>query len=112
MFNLDQSDSYQWTVKWDVPVSDGKFETASFQAYFKRLTHERISEIKKLGISGEITDLEIANDVLVGWSGVKSGEDELPFNDENKKNVLNYAMVPSAIVEALFDSFRNGKRKN
>ena len=112
MFNIDQSNSYPWTVKWDVPVGDGKFDVASFQAQFKRLGHDRISEIKKLGIAGEISDIDIANEVLVGWNGVKDGESEMPFTDENKKLVLGFAMVPSAIVEALFDSFRNGKRKN
>jgi hypothetical protein len=124
-FVLKQSDTYSWPVSFDVPADGGRFVKQTFDAEFKRPTQSRIVEIQEAVLKrlravqndentdGLITDLEIAEEILVGWSGIDDGEGgAVPYSQKAKEQVLNVPAVSASIVEAFFDSLKGAKRKN
>lgn len=124
-FVLKQSDTYSWPVSFDVPADGGRFIKQTFDAEFKRPTQARIVEIQEAVMKrlraiqndedtdGLITDLEIADEILVGWSGIDDGEGaEVRYSEKAKEQVLNVPAVSASIVEAFFDSLKGAKRKN
>jgi hypothetical protein len=123
-FVLKQSDTYTWPVSFEIPVNGGRFVKQTFDAEFKRPTQTRIVEIQESVMArlraiqndedtaGMITDLEIAGEILVGWSGIEDGKDEVPYSEKAKEQVLDMPAVSASIVEAFFDSLKGAKRKN
>ena len=112
-FVLKQSDSYTWPVAFDLPIDGGRHQRQSFDGEFQRLSQSRIREIATQIESGEITDAELAAEVLVGWSGVTddSGKD-VPFSQSALSQLLDVPMLASSIVAAYFGSLQGAKRKN
>mgnify|MGYP001065153565 FL=1 len=123
-FVLKQSDSYRWPVSFKLPTDGGKREKQSFEAEFKRLPQSRIMEIQtqaqrliKAAEDGEqiegISDLSVADEVLVGWSGIvdEDGE-EVPFSKANKAALLEVPMLAASLIQSYFESLVEEKRKN
>lgn len=124
-FVLKQSTSYSWPVSFKLPIDGGKFEKQTFDAEFKRLPQSRINEIqievqarikateRNESITDAISDQSIAEELLVGWSGVVDDDgDEVPFSEVNKQLLLAIATVASAVILAYFDSLTGVKTKN
>ena len=124
-FVLKQSNSYTWPVSVKLPADGGKFEKQTFDAQFKRLPQGRINEIqvdvqtrikaseRNETLEGSISDQSIADELLVGWSGVVDGDgDEILFSEELKEQLLDISTVASAIIVAYFDSLTGSKAKN
>ena len=124
-FVLKQSDTYSWPDTFDVPVDGGRHEKQTFDAELKRLPQSRIIEIqdavqKRLTAiqrdeetDGLITDQEIADEILVGWSGVLDDKgEEVPFSEKAKTQIMDVPTVTAAIVTAYFSSLQGAKRKN
>jgi len=123
-FVLKQSDSYRWPVSFKLPTDGGKREKQTFEAEFKRLPQSRIMEIQtqaqrliKAAEDGEqiegISDLSVADEVLVGWSGIvdEDGE-EVPFSKANKAALLEVPMLAASLIQSYFESLVEEKRKN
>jgi hypothetical protein len=108
-----QSPTYRWPVVVEFPVDGGKFDKETFDAEFKRLPQDRLREIGEQVDNGTLSDLELLDQVLAGWSGIfdESGE-EVPFTETNRKRILNVGLVAASIVAAWFESLAKGKRKN
>ena len=108
-----------------LPADGGKREKASFDAVFKRLPQSRINEIQQLvqqrvkaaergeELDNGVTDQSIADEILVGWSGVLDADgDEVPYSEAMKAQLLDVPMLAGALVEAYFASLVELKRKN
>jgi len=108
-----------------MPADGGKREKQTFTAIFKRLAQSRINEIQqevqrriKLGEAGEdvqgsISDVSLADEILVGWDDVNDGDGEaVPYSKTTKVQMLEVPMLASAIIEAYFESLVEQKRKN
>ena len=124
-FVLKQSDSYTWPVSIKLPANGGKRERQTFDAEFKRLAQSRINEIQaevqrrvkaaEAGedVQGSISDVSLADEILVGWEDVNDGDGEaVPFSKAAKAQLLEVPMLASAIIEAYFESLVEQKRKN
>jgi hypothetical protein len=112
-FVLKQTDSFSWPVSFDLPVDGGRHQRETFDGQFKRLPQSRIVAIGKEIEAGEITDIELAREVLVGWSGVTDdAAKEIPFSQMALEQLLDVPMLATAIVTAYFESLKGGKRKN
>lgn len=112
-FVLKQSDSYSWPVTFDVPVDGGRHERQTFDGEFKRLPQSRIREIGQQIESGDVTDAQIAGEVLVGWSGVMDDQGkEVPFSQKALEQMLDLPMLATSVVMAYFNSLQGAKRKN
>lgn len=113
MFVIGKSDSYSWPVTVEFPVDNGKMETQSFTARLKRLPQTKLEEIELAMVNEKMSDREVAKEVLVGWEDVvDANSKEIPFSDTAKDQLLDHALVAGAIVRALHESLRGGKRKN
>jgi hypothetical protein len=112
-FVLKQSDTYAWPVSFDLPVDGGRHQRETFDGQFKRLPQSRILAIGKEIEAGEITDIELAREVLVGWAGVTDdAAKEIPFSQKALEQLLDVPMLATAIVTAYFESLKGAKRKN
>ena len=124
-FVLKQSDSYTWPVSIKLPANGGKRERQTFDAELKRLPQSRINEIQLLAnnrvkalergddVGDGISDLSIADEILVGWDGIVDGDGEpVPFSKGSKAQLLDVPFMAGAIIEAFFDSLVEQKRKN
>ena len=124
-FVLKQSSSYKWPVSFKLPVDGGKFEKQTFDAEFKRLPQARINEIqtdvqtrikaaeRNELVDTSITDISIANELIIGWEGVVDGDgDAVTFSETVKQQLLDIPTVASAIIVAYFDSLAGVKTKN
>ena len=124
-FVLSQSQSYSWPVVLRLPADGGKREKSTFDAVFKRLPQSRINEIQQLvqqrlkaaehneDLDNGVTDQSIADELLVGWTGVVDADgDEVPFTEAAKAQLLDVPMVAGALIGAYFESLVEQKRKN
>lgn len=126
-FVLKQRDSYTWPVTVEVPIDGGRFKRETFDAEFARLPQSRIHEIQLAAARVKstlergdeelydtlITDQDIANEVLIGWSGVQDDKGkEVPFSESAKTELLEVPCVADAIVRAFNDSVSKAKSKN
>ena len=124
-FVLKQSSSYVWPVTVKLPISGGKFEKQTFDAEFKRLPQARINKIqievqariksseRNEATDDSISDQSIAEELLIGWSGVLDEDgDEVPFTESMKQQLLDIPTMATAIVVAYFDSLTGTKTKN
>ena len=123
-FVLKSSSSYKWPVDFSQPSDGGIREKQSFEAEFKRLPQSRINEIKVLAQrrakaeeAGEesddsISDISLADEILVGWDGITDGDNEVPFTKAAKRQLLEIPMLAAALVESYFESLIEEKRKN
>ena len=112
-FKLDQSGTYKWPVTVEVPVDDGRHDKQKFDGEFKRITQSRIREMGQLIETGDLTDVDLVKEVLVGWDGIEDDQgNELKFSQAKLKQLLEVPMVATAIGTAFFDSIAGAKRKN
>jgi hypothetical protein len=107
------SPTYKWPVLVEPPEGGGKYGKETFDAEFRRLPQDQLREIGDRIEAGTITDLELLDKVLLGWSGIfDEAGDEVPYSETNAGEILNVALVASAIVAAWLESLAKGKRKN
>jgi hypothetical protein len=117
-FVLKQSDSYTWPITFDVPVDGGRHERQTFDGEFKRMPQSKIgpmvAELQRLEDLGDLERItEIAQDVLVGWSGINDDNGkEIPFSQAALQQLLEVPFLAVAILKAYIDSIKGAKRKN
>ena len=112
-FVLSQSESYVWPVAVEFPVNGGRFDKQTFDVEFKRLPQSRIREVWDAIQAGEMTDNDLCDEVITGWSGVQDAKGgEVPFSEKAKADLLNVPLVASSVVTAWLDSLAKAKRKN
>jgi hypothetical protein len=118
---LKDSDSYTWPIVYRQPVSGGRREKQEFEAEFKRLPQSRITQIQELAqrridndpAATDISDVSIADEVLVGWDGIVDGDGEvIPYSKGTKAQLLELPMMAGCLIEAYFTSLVEEKRKN
>ena len=118
---LKDSDSYTWPIVYRQPVSGGRREKQEFEAEFKRLPQSRINQIQELAQkvidkdsdAPEISDVGIADEVLVGWDGIVDSDGEvIPYSKGSKAQLLELPMMAGTLIEAYFASLVEEKRKN
>jgi hypothetical protein len=127
-FILDQSESYSWPVTVKVPQDGGRFRSFTFEAEFKRVSQERREQLGRQlmrqkrtiedGMMEDdfLTPRQIADELLVGWSGIMDTEGadaaQVPFGETVKAQLLNIGDVADAILAAWNDSIPGAKAKN
>lgn len=112
-FVLKQSDTYSWPVTFEVPTDGGRHERQTFDGEFKRLPQSRVRELGKLIEANEVTDVEVASEVLVGWAGITddNGKD-VPFSQKALEQLMEVPLLATQVVAAYFQSLSGAKRKN
>jgi len=112
MFKLGKSQDYKWPVEVKLPTDGGGWTKETFDAQLRRLPQSRLDELRSKGEASEVSDSEICREIVVGWSGVTDGEDQVPFSPENLSRLLDIPGVAHAIVMAWIESLSGSRRKN
>jgi hypothetical protein len=112
MFVIKQTDSYVWPVTVKLPKDGGRFDAQTFDAVFKRIPQTKISEIQGRVAEGLAVDNDLAREVLIDWKGVTDGENEVPFSEGLRDQLLDIPGVGTAIVLAFVESLSGARRKN
>ena len=124
MFILKKEATFTQPIKFFKPSDGGVQKEESLEAIFKILPQSRINEIREQadkkqkeldqGITdGEkISDVLIADEILVGWEGITDGEKEIPYSKSTKKLILEFPMLANTLVEIYFAELTKQKRKN
>lgn len=92
----------------------GKRQTHTFDAIFRRLSRAEFQDVLARAQAGELSDIDIANDVLIGWKGIQDeGGDDLPYSEAARDEVLNVWPVLPAVVAAFIEAHSaKGRAKN
>lgn len=112
MFKIIQNPTYSWPVTVEFPADGGRVEKATFDIELRRLTQSRLNEIRDAIENGTTSDVELAREVVVGWSGITDENGEVPYSDAARDRLLDIPLVAGAIVMAMFTSIAGAKRKN
>ena len=99
MFEIDKGDSYEWTVTLGEP-SNRTNKAETFTGRFRRLSQPRIDEINEAirqrmiaatagePVEGMIDDMQLADEILTGWSGITSNGQPVEFNEGLKQELI------------------------
>ena len=124
MFILKKEATFTHSIVFYTPGDGGTQKEATFDAVFKIIPQSRINEIglqaqqkkKELDngiIDGtDISDLLIADEILVGWDGITDGNNPVPFTKATKKQVLDIAGLANLLVTKYFEEVSKQKVKN
>ncbi len=124
MFILKKEATFTHPIVFYTPSDGGTQKEETFDAVFKIIPQSRINEIglqaqqkkKELDngiIDGtDISDLLIADEILVGWDGITDGNDPVPFTKATKKQVLDIAGLANLLVTKYFEEVSKQKVKN
>lgn len=112
MFILSQSNTYTWPITVEFPVSGGKFEKQTFDAEFRRMSQSEIEDYFKRINDGEIVDRDFAKAILVGWKGITSDGQEVPFSESSRDMLFDIPLVVSALIKSFVSSVTGAKAKN
>jgi len=95
MFKLAEVKQVEWPVTVAIPKDGGATTKATMSATFKVLAIEEQDALNE-------ARADILAEVLIGWRGVndEAGEQEIPFNEENKKKLLRISYVRAALWNA------------
>ncbi len=104
-FIRKKSSTYKWPVKVSYPVDDGRFETETFEAVFKRIGR---SDFQRLADSG---DTELIEAVLVGWDKVtdEAGK-EIAFNARELRDLIDDPCFTKGVIRAYLNSLDDEKK--
>ena len=103
-FKINQPQTFRWPVKVAIPKDGGGYETGSFDAVFKRVSRSEAEQMGNQVISGELSGVEAIRSVLVGWSGVFDGLEEVPFSETNRERLLEITGVAVSLFRAFTDA--------
>ena len=124
MFILKKEATFTQPIKFYTPSDGGLQKEETFDAVFKIIPQSRINEIREQadkkqkeldeGITdGEnISDVLIADEILVGWDGITDGEKEIPYSKATKKQILEFPMLANRLVEIYFAELTKQITKN
>jgi hypothetical protein len=113
MFKIIQPSEYSWNVTVELPMDGGRVDKQSFDGIFKRISQSRLAEIQKQIEAGEIRDVDLAREVLVGWKGVVDSDgNDVPFSESARDQLLDISMVATGVVISFMQSLTGAKRKN
>jgi hypothetical protein len=112
-FVLKQSDGFIWPVSIELPVDGGLYEAQTFDVKFKRMSQKWIRDIAKKIESEEAADVDVAREVVIGWSGITDGAGkELPFSQKALEQLLDVPTMAGELVMLFFKATAGAKTKN
>jgi hypothetical protein len=114
-FILSKESSYRRTESFDRPV-DGDEETGFQQQMvdvrFREMGLAWVNATVEKINAGEITDIEICREVVVGFDAEDEQGNAVPFTAENRDLLLDKRHFASAAVAQFFSSLAGRKAKN
>lgn len=121
-FEIDKGDSYPWPVALEEP-ENRRHKPEQFTGIFARLSQPRINELNEQirqrmiaaqagePTEGMIDDIDIAREVLIGWSDITDSGSQVAYSDDLKEQLLSRASFAAFVVRAWNDSLANARKK-
>lgn len=101
---LALSNTYSWPVSVEIPV-DGRLQKETFNGEFLRVSTTRFEQMLEALRQGELNDRQIAEEVLVGWSGISDEQGQpVPFSTGQRTQLLEVPGILRGVVSAFIDS--------
>lgn len=101
---LKQSDTFSWPVKVSIPKDGGGYETGTFDAVFKRLPRSQSEDMATKVMSGELSGIDAVRQILVGWTGVESDGEPVPYSETNREALLEIPGVAIAVFRVFSEA--------
>lgn len=124
-FILEQTPTFRWPIVIRERVDDGRYRTHQFEAVYKRLPQSRVEEIAiefqrlKVAIKNDelidgIPVRKIADEILVGWSGIFEPDNttQIPYSETTKAQLLEVETVADVLVQTYIEGIEKAKAKN
>jgi hypothetical protein len=112
-FVLKQTDSFSWPVSIELPVDGGRHEKQTFDVQFKRMPQKWIRDIAKKIDADQVIDVDVAREVVVGWSGITDDAGkEVPFSQKALEQLLDVPTLAGSVVMEFFKATAGVKAKN
>ena len=120
-FVLSKSDTYDWPVRITLATDGGKRTVETLDVNFRRLPQSRITELvqqaraaeRGLDVDSALDDRDAAREIIAGWDGVVDDAGKpVPYSEAALAQLLEIPTVAGQIVQAWFESLKEGKRKN
>lgn len=106
-FKIALSPSYRAKVTVEVPTESGRNDKSEFTVEFKRVSMERVDELRKL------QQIDVLRDVVIGFSGLIDADNtEVPFNNATLEALLAIPHALFAMADAFWTSIYKAKEKN
>lgn len=112
MFKLNQTTTFTWPVTVSIPSDGGRHTKETFDAEFLRLPQSKLREMQQSIERGDLNDEMFVRQILVGWKGITSDGEEVPFSEHTLAQVLDITGVAGAIVMAYAEAQTGLIRKN
>jgi hypothetical protein len=114
MIRLGASDRFWYPVKVEMIGEDGVRRTHEFRAQFRRYSRSDFERVMEAVRKGELSDLELAREVLLGWEGVQDEDgSELAFSASARERLLDLWPVLPGVIGAFVEAHSpEGRRKN
>ena len=123
---INKVKSFKWTVDYEYPDND-EFVEVKFKAIFKRMPQKFLVAMSKKAapkhdkngneLPSDFDPLELCEEVLIGWEDVfivndRGEEVELPFNKQNKNQILEIPMLAMYLAKSFYEGQTGNKLKN
>lgn len=112
-FKLALSPTYTTEVTIAYPVEGGRIEKHKFQARFRRLAQPVLEDLRAKLASGEMSDRELLDEVLLALPGVED-ENGAPIGEdrESLRRALDVHPMQPTLVRAFLGSLGGAREKN
>jgi hypothetical protein len=106
-FKIALTPTYRVKVAVEVPNENGRNDKSEFTVEYKRVSMERVDELRKL------PQIDVQRAVVVGVSGLVDGDGtEVPFNPATLEALLAIPHALFAMADAFWGSIYKAKEKN
>ena len=123
---INKVKTFKWTVDYEYPVDDD-FAEVKFKAIFKRMPQKFLNKMAKLAtpkkdklgneLPSDFDPADLCRQVVIGWEEVfivneKGEEEEVPFNKDNLKNLLEIPFLSLYLGKSFYEGQTGKKLKN
>lgn len=108
MFKLETFENLitPYPVKFEIPTVSGEVVKAEFEAHFKILPDEKVTELAMKG------DRALLKEVLTGWKGISDAAGVVEFNDKSFDVLANLSCWRVQTINAYYECAAVCARKN
>ncbi len=99
--------TFWWPVRVSLPGEGGEPVAQTFDAKFRYLTTSQLEALKVRVLADNVSDTELAAELIVGWRGVLHVDgSDVPFSRKELTRLLEVPTIGSAICQAFIASMQ------
>jgi hypothetical protein len=112
MFTIADSPSFWTKVRLSQTAEDGRKNEGQIECQFKRRGRTELTGLLE-SLKGEKVTVEMVEEHLVGWKGVKDPQGDMPYTPENLRKLCELVpSTPIAMIKAYLDASAGAREGN